>query len=87
MVYRGPGGVNVVINPYFCGKLMEMVLRAALLQMDITVIMITHRLSTVVGADQILVLDKGRIVEQGTPEDIFQHPQSARLQDFLSKVL
>ena len=35
MVYRGPGGVNVVINPYFCGKLMEMVLRAALLQMDI----------------------------------------------------
>ena len=35
MVYRGPGGVNVVINPYFCGKLLEMVLRAALLQMDI----------------------------------------------------
>ena len=30
---------------------------------------------------------RARIVEQGTPEDIFQHPQSARLQDFLSKVL
>lgn len=31
-----------------------------------TVIMIAHRLSTVVGADKILVLDEGNIVEQGT---------------------
>ena len=31
-----------------------------------TVIMIAHRLSTVVGADKILVLDQGRVVEQGT---------------------
>ena len=30
-----------------------------------TVIMIAHRLSTVVGADKILVLDQGRVVEQG----------------------
>lgn len=31
-----------------------------------TVIMIAHRLSTVVGADKIIVLDHGRMVEQGT---------------------
>ena len=35
-----------------------------------TVIMIAHRLSTVVGADKILVLDQGRLVEQGTHKQL-----------------
>ena len=35
-----------------------------------TVIMIAHRLSTVTGADRIIVLDKGRLAEQGTHEEL-----------------
>ena len=37
-----------------------------------TVLMIAHRLSTVVGADRIIVLDAGHVVEQGTHEELLQ---------------
>ena len=37
--------------------------------------------------NRVLFMDAGKIGEQGTPQDIFTHPQSARLQDFLNKVL
>ena len=38
-------------------------------------------------ADRVLFMADGKIAESGTPKDIFEHPQCARLQDFLSKVL
>ncbi|NCJ08608.1 ATP-binding cassette domain-containing protein [Synechococcales cyanobacterium C] len=44
------------------------------LVVDKTVIVIAHRLSTVVGADQILVLENGRIVAQGTHRELLQQP-------------
>ena len=37
-----------------------------------TVVMIAHRLSTVVGADRIIVLDSGRVAEQGTHEELLE---------------
>ena len=42
----------------------------AVLTKDRTVIMIAHRLSTVVGADRIIVLDSGHVAEEGTHEEL-----------------
>jgi polar amino acid transport system ATP-binding protein len=38
-------------------------------------------------ANRVLFMDEGLIVEQNTPAELFQNPQSPRLRDFLSKVL
>ena len=39
-------------------------------QLGMTRIVVAHRLSTVRDADHVLVLDAGRVVEQGTPADL-----------------
>jgi len=53
-----------------------------------TMVVVTHEMGFAreVG-DRVLFLDEGRIVEQGTPEQIFNHPQEERTQLFLSKIL
>jgi polar amino acid transport system ATP-binding protein len=38
-------------------------------------------------ADQVVFMDEGEVVEAGTPSDLFDNPQSERLQRFLSEVL
>jgi len=38
-----------------------------------TVVVVAHRLSTVKNADQIVVLEKGEIIEQGTHEELTKH--------------
>ena len=56
-----------------CQKIMTALNRAA---KGRTTVVIAHRLSTVVDADNILVLDQGRIVEAGTHLSLVSNPKS-----------
>ena len=57
-------------------------------ELDLSYLFISHDLNVVYQlCDAALVMKQGRIVEQGTVDDLFDHPQDPRLQDFLSKVL
>ena len=38
-------------------------------------------------ADRVIFMDQGQIVEENTPTDFFNHPQTDRAKDFLSKIL
>ena len=52
---------------------------AVALTRDKTILMIAHRLKTVRRADLILVVDQGRIVQRGTPEQLISRPASMRI--------
>jgi polar amino acid transport system ATP-binding protein len=53
-----------------------------------TMVMVTHEMGFAKEvANRVLFMDEGQIVEQNAPAELFQNPQSPRLQEFLSKVL
>ena len=59
-----------------------------LAQEGMTMVVVTHEMGFAreVG-NRVLFMADGKLLEQGSPSDIFEHPQHPRLQDFLSKVL
>ncbi|MCJ1686997.1 amino acid ABC transporter ATP-binding protein [Rathayibacter sp. VKM Ac-2927] len=63
-------------------------LLAALGRRGMTMLVVTHEMKFARRvADQVVFMDEGKVVEVGTPEQIFDAPRSARLQRFLSEVL
>ena len=74
------------LDPEMVGEVLDVMKQLA--RDGMTMVVVTHEMGFAreVG-NRVVFMDEGRIVEQGTPEEIFRRPQSARLQDFLSKVL
>ena len=59
-----------------------------LAQEGMTMIVVTHEMGFAKRvADRIVFMDKGRIVEEGSPEDFFSRPRDQRTKLFLSKIL
>lgn len=53
-----------------------------------TIMIVTHEMSFAKEiATRIVFIDKGRIIEEGMPEEFFAHPKTPRVQEFLKKVL
>lgn len=53
-----------------------------------TMVVVTHEMGFAREvASRVLFMDGGRIVEQGTPVELFDNPKSGRLKSFLAKVL
>ena len=74
------------LDPEMVGEVLEVMKELA--RDGMTMVVVTHEMGFAreVG-NRVLFMDAGKIVEEGTPEDIFDHPKHPRLQDFLSKVL
>ena len=74
------------LDPEMVGEVLDVMKQLARDGMTMVVVTYEMGFAREVG-NRVVFMDEGRIVEQGTPEEIFRRPQSARLQDFLSKVL
>ena len=74
------------LDPEMVGEVLDLIKQLA--DTGMTMVIVTHEMGFAREvASRVLFMDGGHIQEQGTPEDIFDHPQSPRLKDFLSKVI
>ncbi len=74
------------LDPEMVGEVLSLMKELAAEGMTMAVV--THEMNFAREvADKILFMDEGIVAEKGTPDEIFNHPQNKRLQQFLQKVL
>ena len=74
------------LDPEMVGEVLDLIREVA--EEGMTMVIVTHEMGFAREvATRVLFMDEGQIMEQNAPADFFAHPQNARLQAFLSKVL
>lgn len=74
------------LDPEMVGEVLEVMKQLA--QEGMTMVVVTHEMGFAREvANRVFFMDGGGILEEGTPEQIFDHPQEERTKAFLSKVL
>ena len=83
MLFDGP---TSALDPEMVGEVLEVMQELA--KSGMTMVVVTHEMGFAREvADRVLFMADGKLLEEGTPDEIFTHPKSERLQDFLAKVL
>ena len=74
------------LDPEMTGEVLDLIKEVA--EEGMTMVIVTHEMGFAeqVGT-RVLFMSEGKILESGTPEEIFKHPKTKRLQEFLDKVL
>ena len=74
------------LDPEMVGEVLDVM--RSLAEEGMTMVIVTHEMGFAreVG-DRLLFVDEGRIIEEGEPKEVFEHPQEERTRLFLSKVL
>ena len=74
------------LDPEMVGEVLQVI--SDLAADGITMVVVTHEMGFARKvANRVLFMDGGQIAEQGTPEEIFEHPQNPRTKEFLSRVI
>ena len=74
------------LDPEMVGEVLDVI--KDLVKSGMTCVIVTHEMGFCREvSDRVLFMDGGNIAEEGTPEQVFNHPQNPRTAEFLSKVL
>ncbi len=74
------------LDPEMVKEVLDVI--SELAQGGMTTLVVTHEMGFAKQvSDRVLFIDEGRIMEEGTPKDVFENPKSERCRDFLNKVL
>lgn len=74
------------LDPEMVGDVLEVM--QLLAHQGMTMVVVTHEMGFAKEvADRVIFMDAGYIVEEGTPEEVFNHPKNDRTKDFLNKIL
>ena len=74
------------LDPESIGDVLSLIRELA--DRGMTIMIVTHEMNFAKEiATKIVFLDKGKIIEEGSPEDFFTHPKTPRVKEFLEKVL
>ena len=74
------------LDPEMVGEVLEVMQELA--KSGMTMVVVTHEMGFAREvADRVLFMADGKLLEEGTPDEIFTNPKSERLRDFLAKVL
>ena len=73
-----------VLDPELTGEVLKVI--KGLADQETTMIIVTHEMAFARDvSSQVIFMDDGRILEQGTPEKVFEHPEEERTKQFLSR--
>ena len=73
------------LDPELTGEVLKVI--RSLAERKMTMVIVTHEMNFARRvADRVIFMDGGSIIEEGAPEDFFEHPQTRRAQDFLNSV-
>ena len=74
------------LDPEMVGEVLDVMKKLA--HSGVTMIVVTHEMGFASQvADRVIFMDEGRVVETGTPKELFESPQEQRTRDFLNAVL
>ncbi len=74
------------LDPEMVGEVLDVMVELS--KEDITMLCVTHEMGFARQvADRVIFLDSAKIVEEGTPQEVFEHPKNERTKAFFSKIL